>query len=149
MDINQLTYSNQQPSLRSKEQVSPVANTAVANTAVANTAVANTAEGITAEEITYETKKSKVSSEELAQKVTEANEVLLSLKQGVSFSIDESSKSSVIKLIDKDTNEVIKQFPSEESLGMLSNIQEYLASVNESSLTGKEALTGSLINEKI
>ena len=130
MDVNQLTYSAQQPSLRQREQITPVVKAPAA-------------------EVAHETKKSKVSSEELAQKVTEANEVLTSLKQGVSFSVDESSNASVIKLIDKNTNEVIKQYPSEDSLEMLSNIQEYLASVKESHLTGKEALTGSLINEKI
>ncbi len=90
-----------------------------------------------------------VSEEQIQNEVQQMNRVMESLGIGVAFIIDESTKSSVVTVIDKSTEEVIKQFPDEGALRMMKNIQEYLNSVNERVSVTKEGLTGSLLNEII
>lgn len=72
-------------------------------------------------------------------------------KMGIdmAFTVDENTQSSVIKVIDKTTDEIIKQFPSEDSLRVMKNIQEYLNSVQNSAGSNKDSLTGSLLSEII
>ena len=84
-----------------------------------------------------------------AEQVAQVNSRLEQLGVGVTFSVDESTQSSVISVIDKTTNEVIKQFPNAGSLEMMKNIQSYLESVQPSGMPNKEGLTGSLISEII
>jgi len=90
-----------------------------------------------------------VPQEVMQNEVESVNRVLDKLGLGVAFTIDENTKSSVVSVIDKSTDEVIKQFPNEGALRMMKNIQEYLNSVNERSSLTKEGLTGSLLNEII
>lgn len=83
------------------------------------------------------------------EKVEQVNSRLEQLGVGIAFSVDESTQSSVIKVIDRTTEEVIKQYPSEGSLEMMKNIQSYLESVQKSGLSNKEGLIGTLFNEII
>ena len=83
------------------------------------------------------------------EQVAQVNSRLEQLGMGIAFSVDESTQSSVIKVIDKATDEVIKQYPNEGSLEMMKNIQSYLESVQKSGAPNKEGLTGSLISEII
>lgn len=79
----------------------------------------------------------------------EANKTNLLLErsgQNIAFSVDEATNASVVRLVDKETDEVIRQFPNEGSLKIMQNIQNYLDSVNEGGFKNKEGLTGSLIN---
>lgn len=94
-------------------------------------------------------KAQKVDAKELQQQVEQVNSRLEQLGMGVSFSIDESSQSPVIKVIDRSTDEVIKQFPNEESLKRMEQIQSYLDSVQQNGMDNKENLTGVLFNEII
>ncbi len=83
------------------------------------------------------------------EQVEEVNSNLDQLGVGIAFSVDESTQSSIIKVIDKTTNEVIKQYPNEGSLEMMKNIQGYLDAVQTSSAANTEALKGAIINEVI
>lgn len=83
------------------------------------------------------------------EQVAQVNSRLEQLGMGIAFSVDEGTQSSVIKVIDKATDEVIKQYPNEGSLEMMKNIQSYLESVQKSGMQDKEGLTGSLISEII
>lgn len=83
------------------------------------------------------------------EQVTQVNSKLEQLGMGVAFSIDEGTQSPVLKVIDRVTNEVIKQYPNEGSLEMMKNIQSYLESVQKGGMADKEGLTGSLISEII
>jgi len=91
--------------------------------------------------------------EETLKKVTEQIEVLnrqlSQVGQSLAFSVDEGTQSSVVKVIDKVTDEVIRQFPTEGSLKIMNNIQNYLNLVQQNGLTTKEGLTGVLFNEII
>lgn len=90
-----------------------------------------------------------VSSEELESTLSQLNQKLANLGQSLSFSVDESTQSSVVKVIDKTTEEVIKQFPTEGSLRIIKNIQNYLDVVQQEGLHNNQSLTGTLINEII
>lgn len=56
------------------------------------------------------------SPEQTRQAVQKINTTIQSLSQGVTFSIDEDSNSTVIKVIDQQTKEVLRQMPSKEAL---------------------------------
>jgi len=83
------------------------------------------------------------------EKVAQVNSRLEQLGVGIAFSVDETTQSSVIKVIDRTTDEVIKQYPNEGSLEMMKNIQSYLESVQKDGVLNKEGLTGVLFNEII
>lgn len=83
------------------------------------------------------------------EKLDNLNVKLEQLGMGLSFSVDENTQSSVIKVIDKTTDEIIKQYPSEGSLRVIKNIQEYLDSVQNSKGLNKDSLTGTLLSEII
>lgn len=85
----------------------------------------------------------------LERQAAQLNQQLDNLGQSLSFTVDESTQSSVVKIIDKTTDEVIKQFPSEGSLRIMKNIQNYLNTVQQSGLPGQQGLTGALFNEII
>ena len=94
--------------------------------------------------------KAQQETQEVMQKqVEQVNSKLEQLGLGVMFSVDENTQSSVVKVIDKTTDEVIKQYPNEGSLKMMKNIQNYLDSVQQSRISSKEGLTGALLNEII
>lgn len=94
--------------------------------------------------------KAQQETQEMLQKqVEQVNSKLVQLGLGVTFTVDENTQSSVVKVIDKATDEVVKQYPNEESLKMMKNIQNYLDSVQQSGLSNKEGLTGTLFNEII
>jgi flagellar protein FlaG len=94
--------------------------------------------------------KAKHESEKVSQdQLDSINPKLAELGLGMAFSVDENTKSSVIKLIDKTTDEVIQQFPSEGSLKIITNIQNYLDSVRNQEVRSKEGLTGTLLSEII
>jgi len=88
-------------------------------------------------------------SVELSDKAEQLNQQMKLLGQSLAFRVDENTQSSVVTVIDKTTDEVIRQFPSEGSLRIMQNIQNYLNSVQQNGLQTKEGLTGSLFNEII
>lgn len=89
------------------------------------------------------------SAKEVTAQAEQLNKQLERIGQSISFSVDESTQSSVVKIVDKTTDEVIKQFPTEGALKVMKNIQNYLESVQQSGQPGKEGLTGALFNEII
>jgi flagellar protein FlaG len=54
--------------------------------------------------------------EELAQALKSINTVLQDRSPGLEFSVDLDSDRSVVKVVDKDTHEVIRQMPSREAI---------------------------------
>jgi flagellar protein FlaG len=87
--------------------------------------------------------------EELTNQADQLNQQLDRLGQSIAFSVDENSQFSVVKVVDKTTDEIIRQFPSEGSLKIMKNIQSYLDTVQQNGLQSKEGLTGTLISEII
>lgn len=64
--------------------------------------------------------------EELQQALDKVKEGFEKANIRFEYSIDEVTKREVVKVIDKDTKEVIRQFPPEEILNMLQKMYEML-----------------------
>lgn len=56
------------------------------------------------------------SREELSQAISELNQSPQVKTQGLQFSIDEDSQRTVVKVIDQETQEVLRQIPTREAL---------------------------------
>jgi flagellar protein FlaG len=59
---------------------------------------------------------SEPSKEDLSNAVKKLNESMLGSAQSLEFSIDEDTKGIVVKVIDQNTKEVLRQMPSKEAL---------------------------------
>ncbi|MCC7680226.1 flagellar protein FlaG [Janthinobacterium sp. FW305-128] len=58
------------------------------------------------------------SREQLDQAVSDLNQSSQMKTQGLEFSIDEDSQRTVVKVIDQETKEVLRQIPSKEALAL-------------------------------
>ncbi len=58
----------------------------------------------------------------LQEKITQLNHQMQSLRRDLQFTVDEQSGEPVIKVIDSETKEVIRQIPSEEMLKIRESI---------------------------
>jgi flagellar protein FlaG len=54
--------------------------------------------------------------------ITAANKAMQLLSKGLEFSVDPDSKKVVVRLVDSETRQVIRQFPSEEILSIARSI---------------------------
>jgi len=129
---------------------SPVMDTqTVKSVATPAVAVSVKSEQVEASVVSPNMKTPQDNEQAIQDQVEQVNSQLGQLGLGLTFSVDENTQSSVVKVIDKTTDEIIKQYPNEDSLKMMKNIQDYLNSVQQSSSTTKEGLTGVLFNEII
>jgi flagellar protein FlaG len=60
----------------------------------------------------------KPGQEQLKDLVQQANDFIKPLNGSLQFSIDQDLGTTIVKVVDTSTQEVIKQFPSEEMLGL-------------------------------
>ena len=58
------------------------------------------------------------SSARLQSAVDHINQMLTQDNKGVEFSVDSSTKKSIVKVVDSTTGDLIRQFPSEEGLSL-------------------------------
>ncbi len=63
--------------------------------------------------------------QELQGAVSRLNEYVQNIQRKLEFSVDEESGKDVVRVLDKQTDEVIRQIPSEEVLAIARNIAEY------------------------
>jgi flagellar protein FlaG len=82
-----------------------------------------------------------ISRTELQQAVDVVNQAVALEQRALSFSIDDVSGRSVIKVIDYETDELIKQIPSEELLKVAQDIKRLQEEMGQS--------VGLLINNKV
>ena len=66
------------------------------------------------------------SVDQVKQAVEDINKSMKSLSQGLEFSIDTDSKRTVVKVIDPQTREVIRQMPSEQALDIAKALDQVL-----------------------
>lgn len=74
-------------------------------------------EGTLSENIELTPEKLEKVAQQLQSFVSDMNKSLL-------FQVDEDSGRNVIKVIDRDSGDLVKQYPSEEVLGIVSNLAE-------------------------
>ncbi|MCF6353671.1 MAG: flagellar protein FlaG [Candidatus Polarisedimenticolaceae bacterium] len=68
------------------------------------------------------------SREEMSNAVRSLNESVQNIQRGIEFSIDEESGRSVVKVVDRETGDVIRQLPSEDALAVSRQIKEFVES---------------------
>jgi flagellar protein FlaG len=73
---------------------------------------------------------SSVSAEELQGVVKRLNEHVQMINRNLQFSVDEDSGRSVIRVVDADTQELVRQIPSEEALRISRHIREQTSDVS-------------------
>ena len=73
-----------------------------------------------------------ISNTELQQAVDVVNQAVSLEQRSLSFSIDDASGRSVIKVIDYETDELIKQIPSEELLKVAQDIKRLQEEMGQS-----------------
>ena len=69
-------------------------------------------------------KETSVTSEQLEAAVDQLAQAMQSAQRNLNFSIDDNSGQTVVKVIDSSSNEVIRQFPSEEALALAARMKE-------------------------
>jgi flagellar protein FlaG len=66
------------------------------------------------------------SMEQVKQAVHDINQSMKSLSRGLEFSIDADTKQTVVKIVDPQTKEVIRQMPSQEALEIAKALDQVL-----------------------
>lgn len=67
----------------------------------------------------------KPSAAQLQNVVDNINKALKQSNKNLEFTVDENTKKSVVKLVDTETGDVIRQFPSEEALAISRSIERF------------------------
>ncbi len=65
---------------------------------------------------------------EMDNAIRSLNESVQNIQRGIEFSIDEESGRSVVKVVDRESGEVIRQLPSEDALAVSRQIKEFVES---------------------
>ena len=65
------------------------------------------------------------SSEQLKNAIDIVNRVMQQSNHSLEFSVDSATKKPVVKLVDTETGETIRQYPSEEMLAISRSIDEF------------------------
>ncbi|MFZ5467783.1 MAG: flagellar protein FlaG [Pseudomonadota bacterium] len=78
------------------------------------------------------------SVDELKKAVDDANGIIQAVRRDLNLNIDEASGRLVIKVIDRDSEEVIRQIPSEEVLAFIQNLTK-MAETREGVLIQEKA----------
>ncbi len=81
-------------------------------------------------------------SQSLQEATEQLNQLVQNKQQSLQFSLDDSSGRSVIKVVNTDTREVVKQFPPEEILSLSKLMSESLEAADSET-------TGVLLEEQV
>jgi len=66
------------------------------------------------------------SDQQLKAAVSHINQAMQKANMSMELSVDSSTKKPVVKMMDAETGELIRQFPSEEVLAIASSIDQFL-----------------------
>jgi len=84
----------------------------------------NKAEQRKLQEADTDKSKPQVNSEQLEVVAQKLQDFVSEMNRGLEFIVDEDSGRDVIKVIDKNTGDLVKQFPSEEVLELVAHLSE-------------------------
>lgn len=71
-------------------------------------------------------------SKELKSAVDKLNQSMTASAQDLEFSVDEDSKRTVVKLVDRNTHEVLRQMPSKEALEIAKSLDKAMGKLIDS-----------------
>lgn len=97
--------------------------------AAANTAASARAEPINNTERAEKARDSRTAeqkSEQLHDAVDKINEVMLETRRSLSFSVDEDTNQVVVKVMNTETDEIIRQIPNEEALEFARHLESMM-----------------------
>jgi flagellar protein FlaG len=66
------------------------------------------------------------SSHQLNNAVNAVNQAMRQSSQSLEFSVDTSTKKSIVKMVDTSTGELVRQIPSKEMLAIAQSIDDFL-----------------------
>jgi flagellar protein FlaG len=69
-----------------------------------------------------------LTSKQLEQVAQQLQDFVGEMNRGLEFSVDKDSGRDVIKVIDKASGDLVKQYPSEEVLGLVSKLSDMIGS---------------------
>ena len=81
-----------------------------------------------------------VPREELDETISQLNDSLQNVQRNLEFSIDNDAGKIVINVKDKETDEIVRQIPSEEVLELARNLHEASERLNERSESRSQAV---------
>lgn len=87
----------------------------------------------TAEEQRTALKKRRQEDEQVRAVAEQLNKLMDSTSTKLSFQVDRSLKKTIIKVVDAQTNQVIRQIPSEDALKMAQNVQQMMGILYDTS----------------
>ncbi len=64
---------------------------------------------------------------EISRAVSQINRIVQSVQRDLSFNVDEDSGRTVIRVVDSESGELIRQIPSEEVLAIVTHLRDYQA----------------------
>lgn len=67
----------------------------------------------------------RVSSDQLKSAVESINRALKQANRNLEFTVDQETEKQVVKLVETDTGDVVRQFPSEEMLAISRSIKQF------------------------
>ena len=105
----------------------PVANTDRGSVAIAQTSNTDTKAALSQRPLQKETR----STDEIHKDIEVINNQLKAMNRTIEFSIDSSSKDIVIRVMDKESGELITQIPSEGILRLREHIDEMIGLIVE------------------
>ncbi len=85
-----------------------------------------------------------VDTAELSEKVTEINDIIRNIQRDLAFNIDEDSGKTVIRVIDSESGELIRQIPSEKVLAIATHLRDF----QEDTVSGNEIGQGLLFSDR-
>ena len=94
------------------------ADTAAMDARAARSTASSEVTQVLTEQAVAQTQKTEASREKLEEAVKQVNDFVQPFNNGLQFSLDDDTGKTIVKVIDKATEEVIRQFPSEEMLGI-------------------------------
>ena len=85
---------------------------------------ASSAAKVQTEQPVSQTQKAEASRQELEEAVKQVNDFLKPINNSIQFNLDDDTGKTIVKVIDLATKDVIRQFPSEEMLGIAKAIDK-------------------------
>ncbi|WP_271271779.1 flagellar protein FlaG [Aliamphritea hakodatensis] len=76
-----------------------------------------------AEAAAQEAPQQKLTNEEASALAERLNEFMNTKQRNLAFSVDEESNDTIIKVLDSETQEVIRQYPSEEAVELAKHLE--------------------------
>jgi len=74
----------------------------------------------------FQPEKKNIDPEEVKKAVDELNKLSGSSNEKIQFSLDDKTNRVIIKVMDRDTNEVISEIPGKYSIRLLEHFREYM-----------------------